>query len=147
MQLLEAKFSGPHGTVRYVDFSDEVESVFTKKGLEKAPTQEPEKFDVYSNGWETDTFITNLSPEDQPILKNVMNRLQKRVQERRIDALTYMEDYDFVKEGTITNNQFRSVLNQMNLGVSDKEFSVMTQFFATNHSMTRVNYRKLAMYK
>jgi hypothetical protein len=35
----------------------------------------------------------------------------------------------------------------MNLGVSDKEFNVMVRYFAANHSMTRVNYRKLAMYE
>jgi hypothetical protein len=99
LKLLENKYAGPNGTVYYISFSDDVESVFTKKGLEKAPTENPEPFDVYSNGWETDTFINNLSPEDEPVLRNVMRRLNERVQQRRIDALSYMEDYDFVKEG------------------------------------------------
>jgi Ca2+-binding EF-hand superfamily protein len=99
LQILESKYAGPSGTVRYVDFSDDVESVFTKKGLEKSPTENPEIFDVYSNGWETDAFINTLSPEDEPILRNVMKRLHDRVKQRRIDALSYMEDYDFVKEG------------------------------------------------
>jgi hypothetical protein len=46
-------------------------------------------------------FINNLDPVDELVLKSVMRRLKKRVQERRIDAWTYMEDYDFVKEGSI----------------------------------------------
>jgi hypothetical protein len=35
----------------------------------------------------------------------------------------------------------------MDLGISDREFSVITRYFAANHSMTRINYRKLAMYE
>jgi Ca2+-binding EF-hand superfamily protein len=99
LQNLESKYAGPNGTVRYVDFSDDVESVFTKKGLEKNPTDVPEIFDVYSNGWETDTFINNVSSEDEIILKEVMKRFHERVLQRKVDALSYMEDYDFVKEG------------------------------------------------
>ncbi|KAJ3255547.1 hypothetical protein HK103_006183 [Boothiomyces macroporosus] len=146
LKLLEDHYSDGKGSVYYVKFSDDVESVFTKKGLEKDPTSQPEVFDIYSNGWETDTDANILAPEDEVVLKAVMKRLRDRALQRRVDALAYMEDYDFVKEGTITTSQFRSVLNQMNLGVSDKEFAVITQYFATNHSLTRLNYRRLANY-
>jgi hypothetical protein len=49
---LETKYEGPNDTVRYVDFSDAVEEVFTKKGLVHNPTEKPENFDVYSNGYD-----------------------------------------------------------------------------------------------
>ncbi|KAJ3272592.1 hypothetical protein HDV01_005435 [Terramyces sp. JEL0728] len=136
LKLLEDHYSDGTGNVDYIKFSDKVESVFTKKGLEKDPTNQPEIFDIYSNGWETDTDANILTAEDEVVLKAVMKRLHDRARQRRIDALAYMEDYDFVKE----------VLNRMNLGVSDREFAVMTQFFATNHSLTRLNYRRLAEY-
>lgn len=48
--------------------------------------------------------------------------------------------------GTITTNQFRSVLNSMNLVVSDNEMKVISKFFGTNEFRTRINYRKLAEY-
>jgi hypothetical protein len=96
---LEENYVTKDGFVSYLDFCDEVESVFTKKGLEKTPLETPQTFDVYSNGWETDAFLNELLPEDEKILKAVMKRLNSRVSERRIDALSYMEDYDFVKEG------------------------------------------------
>ncbi|KAJ3323799.1 hypothetical protein HDV06_001169 [Boothiomyces sp. JEL0866] len=146
LKILEEHYSDGNGKVDYIKFSDEVESVFTKKGLERDPTNQPEVFDIYSNGWETDTDANILAAEDELVLKAVMKRLHDRAAQRRIDALAYMEDYDFVKEGTITTSQFRSVLNRMNLGVSDKEFAVITQYFATNHSLTRLNYRRLANY-
>jgi hypothetical protein len=99
LKLLAAKFAGPDDTVRYVEFVDSVECVFTKKGLESSPTDVFDVFDVYSNGWETDSFINILDPADKPVLEKVMKRIQEKVKERRIEALSYMEDYDFVNEG------------------------------------------------
>jgi hypothetical protein len=99
--LLESKFASsknPH-CVEYLKFSDMIESIFTKKGLQTSPLDEPEVFNVYSNGWEADPFEPNLSVDEDFILKNVMVRLNARIVTRRLDALAFMEDYDFVKEG------------------------------------------------
>jgi hypothetical protein len=59
-------------------------------------------FNVYSNGWQADPVEPVLLPEEDLILRSVMRRLNARILTRRVDALAYMEDYDFVKEG-ITN--------------------------------------------
>ncbi|KAI8916058.1 hypothetical protein EDD86DRAFT_250783 [Gorgonomyces haynaldii] len=149
LELLESKFECETDSqcVYYRKFANTVDAVFTKQDLVKNPTEEPEIFDVYSNGWEADPFEPKLTKEEEQILQRVMSRIHSRVKSRRIDALSYMEDYDFVKEGTITVNQFRSVLNSMNLGVTDFEMKVISKFFSTNESATRVNYRKLAEYK
>jgi hypothetical protein len=101
LRILEIKFRNEKDSsqVDYIKFSDEVESVFTKKGLVKAPTEEPERFEVYSNGWEADPSVNVLTEEENDILVKVMDRLHDKVKNRRIDALSYMEDYDFVQEG------------------------------------------------
>lgn len=102
LSLLETRFEvpGEPDHVNYLKFSDAVESVFTKKGLEKNPTDEPGTFDVYSNGWLADPYEPTLTEEEHVILVSVMERLNERVKSRRVDALIYMEDYDFVNEGT-----------------------------------------------
>lgn len=101
--MLETKFAAKDQPthVEYIKFSDLVENVFTKKGLEKTPTEVPAVFNVYSNGWEANPFELTLSKEEDLILRNVMRRLNARIVSRRVDALSYMEDYDFVKEGTL----------------------------------------------
>ncbi|KAH6602294.1 hypothetical protein BASA61_001247 [Batrachochytrium salamandrivorans] len=146
LQELEAKFKTPQDPryINYKVFSDVVESVFTKKGLEKTPTEKVDDFNVYSNGWEADPSVNILTEKDSIVLEAVLDRLAQKVEERRIDVISYMKGYDFMKEGTITTNQFRSVLNSVNLGVTDKEMLVLTKYLATNKSMTRLNYRKLA---
>jgi hypothetical protein len=81
--------------VNYVNFSDEVESVFTQKGLEKNPTAEINQFIPA----DFDPQVNELSAKDQLIYEKIITRMVEKVRQRRIDPLTYLEDYDFIKEG------------------------------------------------
>ncbi|KAJ1543221.1 hypothetical protein HK405_009429 [Cladochytrium tenue] len=133
--------------VNYVAFSDAVESVFTVKGLEMMPLTQPESVDA--------VLERRLSPcpaldeREETLLRRVLARLLEKVSQRRIDPLQYLEDFDFVREGTITTNQFRSVLNNIELFVDDEEIAVLAHHFAANpadgaHGTDRINYRPFA---
>ncbi|KAI8608640.1 hypothetical protein BC830DRAFT_1162449 [Chytriomyces sp. MP71] len=142
LETLETIFQNgfDHGMVNYVHFSDSVESVFTFKGLINAPTMEPIPFIGYENG-SVDPSLNRLTESEQKILEGTIARLREKVRERRIDILSYLEDFDFVKEGTITTNQFRSVLNTTNLPVDDAEITVLARRFTLDKNLDRVNYR------
>ena len=60
--------------VNYVAFSDDVESVFTTKNLEKAPLLQAQQFQPPQE-WDQ----KNLSPEMESILFNCMDRLAEKV--------------------------------------------------------------------
>ncbi|KAJ3099126.1 hypothetical protein HDU97_003459 [Phlyctochytrium planicorne] len=144
LATLETQYQNARDTnvVDYQRFSDDVESVFTAKGLEKDPTKEPAQFDGYLKG--ADPSLNILSTSEKQLLEKALRRLRERVRQRRIDLLSYMEDYDFVKEGTITTNQFRSALNTNNLAVDDAEIRVMARRFTIDPSLDRINYRAVA---
>ncbi|KAJ3202622.1 hypothetical protein HDU67_000392 [Dinochytrium kinnereticum] len=145
LATLESLYQNPKDTnlVDYLRFSDDVESVFTSKGLEKEPTREPELFDGFLKG--ADPSLNKLAgAHEERILENVVGRLREKIRQRRIDILSYMEDYDFVKEGTITTNQFRSVLNTNNLPIDDSEIRVLARRFTVDSNLDRVNYRAIA---
>lgn len=87
--------------VDYVSFSDDIESVFTVKGLEKNPTKEPEAFTnyVYESGVQP---TSRLIPRSEgAVLNRVLTRLIEKVKQRRLDVLSYLEDFDFVNEGIV----------------------------------------------
>ncbi|KAJ3405397.1 hypothetical protein HDU80_001425 [Chytriomyces hyalinus] len=132
-----------HGMVNYVAFSDAVESVFTFKGLINAPTMEPQPFTGYENG-NVDPLLNSLTESENEILNRVVSRLREKVRQRRIDVLSYLEDFDFVNEGTITTNQFRSVMNSIDLPVDDAEITVLARRFTQDKNLDRVNYRAFA---
>ena len=58
----------------YMRFSDDVESIFTHKDLEKTPTAEVQQF---VPPMEVGTDV--LSPEEEQILQKTMHRLAERV--------------------------------------------------------------------
>ena len=58
----------------YMRFSDEIESIFTRKNLEKTPTAEVVQF-VPSVG--VNMYV--LSPEEEQTLQKTMHRLAERV--------------------------------------------------------------------
>ncbi|KAJ3109975.1 hypothetical protein HDU96_007005 [Phlyctochytrium bullatum] len=129
--------------VDYIRFSDDVEKVFTTKGLEREPTKEPEPFSGYLKG--ADPGLNELGGEgEMRVLAKALTRLRERIRQRRMDILPYLEDYDFVREGTITTNQFRSVLNTHNLPLDDEELRIIARRFSVDSSMDRINYRALA---
>ncbi|KAJ3122662.1 hypothetical protein HK101_006549, partial [Irineochytrium annulatum] len=145
LAALETTYENPHdrASIDYVRFSDDVESVFTAKGLETAPTVNPATFAGYSKG--ADPALNKLEGEgDEKILRKVIARLREKVIIRRVDILSYLEDFDFVREGTITTNQFRSVLCTHNLGVDDEEIKVLARRFTIDAKMDRINYRAFA---
>jgi Ca2+-binding EF-hand superfamily protein len=147
--------------VDYVAFSDEIESVFTVKGLQTNPTYEMTEYIPD----DMDPTLNILSAKDQAAYQQIIDGMVEKVRQRRIDPLTYLEDFDFIKEGggfyelinssgrnhshstktgTITTNQFRSVLNEVGLAVNDEEIKVLAHRFATTKALDRVNYRSFA---
>ncbi|KAJ3210533.1 hypothetical protein HDU82_007937 [Entophlyctis luteolus] len=145
LQTLERLYQNPYdpGMVNYVQFSDAVETVFTVKGLVNAPTVEPSPFVGYENG-NVDPSLNLLTVSEQKILDGAIARLREKVRQKRIDVLSYLEDFDFVREGTITTNQFRSVLGSINLPVDDSEITVLARRFTLDKNLDRLNYRAFA---
>lgn len=60
--------------VDYMTFSDEVESIFTTKHLEKTPTAKVVQFKPNS-----EVDCNSLSPEEEQILQKTLHRLAERV--------------------------------------------------------------------
>ena len=65
--------------VDYMLFSDEVESIFTHKNLEKTPTAEVQQFVP-----PVEVDLNILSPEEEQILQKTMHRLAERVRKEEM---------------------------------------------------------------
>lgn len=112
--------------VDYIRFCDDVESVFTVKGLEKNPLYEVKQFqpppEIENN---------RLASNAEIHLETVMHRLADRVRVRRIQIFPLFEDYDRVHNGSVSRSQFHRVLSELELGslVSASEFDVLYRKF------------------
>lgn len=112
--------------VDYMQFSDEVESIFTQKDLEKNPTAEVQQFVP-----PVEVDLNVLSPEEEQILQKTMHRLAEKVRVRRIQIFPLFEDYDRVHIGSVTRSQFHRVLSELGLGglVNALEFGILYRKF------------------
>jgi len=112
--------------VDYYAFCDEIETVFTRKGLEKNPTLKVEQFKPKYN-----TTPKSLSPDAEETVKAVLLRLADRVRLRRIQLFPLFEDYDRVHNCTVSRSQFHRVLSELELVglVSEREFQTLYDKF------------------
>eukprot|EP00795_Rhopilema_esculentum_P008232 gene8232-14169_t len=112
--------------VDYTQFCDDVESVFTVKGLEKNPL-----YDVKQFRPPPDSENNKLAENAENMLETVMHRLADRVRIRRIQIFPLFEDYDRVHNGSVSRSQFHRVLSELELGslVSAREFDVLYKKF------------------
>ncbi|XP_070544504.1 uncharacterized protein [Ptychodera flava] len=112
--------------VEYLQFNDEIESIFTVKNLEKAPLLTPQQYrvpvEVEQNG---------LTDGDRMIYNSTMDRLADKVRMRRMQLFPLFEDYDRVHNGTVSRSQFRRVLSELELGslVNEREFQILYERF------------------
>ncbi|XP_064635375.1 uncharacterized protein LOC135492703 isoform X2 [Lineus longissimus] len=126
--ILEDKYQDPryHDEIDYRAFSDEIESVFTKKNLEKSPLISPVQFKPPVE-WEQN----HLDPETEACLNRCIERVAEKVGKTRMQLFPLFEDYDRVHNGTVSRSQFRRVLSELALGslVNDQELKTLYDKF------------------
>ncbi|CAF2018845.1 unnamed protein product [Rotaria magnacalcarata] len=96
--------------IEYRKFCDEIESIFTTDFLEKNPLVESEQYLTLK-----DATTIRLDPDKEDRVRNVMLKLAERVHARRLQLFPLFEDFDRVRNGHVTQNQFLRVLNDLSL--------------------------------
>lgn len=128
ISILEDKYLSPGypDYVDYVKFSDDVESIFTFKELEKAPLQNVVQFKPPEE-WE----LNKLEPEAESQFSMCMDKIAEKVRKHRMQLYPLFEDYDRVHNGTVSRSQFRRVLSELELAslVNEQEFKLLWQKF------------------
>ena len=103
-ERLEEHFALPNdrGLINYVDFSEELDAIFTNKALEKHPTCRPDTFNAPSILDPKDV----LDAQEEPVLINCLQRLGTDVKHRRLLIKPYFQDKDRSRSGFIAFTRF-----------------------------------------
>ncbi|KAI8521606.1 hypothetical protein Bbelb_013600 [Branchiostoma belcheri] len=138
--ILEREFQSPVDPdfVEYLRFSDEVESIFTIKELEKMPEVTPQQFKPPVE-WQ----LNVLSEENEAMVKVTMERIAEKVKKHRMQLFPPFEDFDRVNNGTVSRSQFKRVLTELELGslVNHREYvSLFQKFMVRVGGREDVNY-------
>jgi len=129
------ELSDDNTRVNYLSLVEEVNTVFTIKGLEKDPLLRTKEF-VMPDYLDPEK---RLSEAEGEFLDQVMSKLAVYLKKYRVLTKAYFKDADKVNIGIIPSSKFASILNFLKLKVSEKEMKILLKRFYVKSNI-EINY-------
>ena len=123
----QAPKEGKH--VKWREFCDAVDEVFTKKGLEKA-------VDTILDDARTQTLYgrTNPTKPQKNVTEEVVQRFKQMLVRQRLDAKSFFQDFDRHKHFKVSPKQFRQVLANFGFTMSDEELEAIIKIYGNQQN-------------
>eukprot|EP00736_Rhodelphis_marinus_P014185 Rmarinus@m.24293 len=114
----------------WMDWADDVDSVFTVKHLEENPRVRPGN---------TFDFVNTVRPQDREkphVLQSVLDQLQHGTATQRILTKPQFQPFDKHNRGMITVQQFRRVLSfALKIDLSEEEFAEIARYYGSDDGL------------
>jgi Ca2+-binding EF-hand superfamily protein len=136
-EILLQRYTSEHdpNLVDYVTFNEEMEGIFTKKGLEKAPTAKVDDFKPPSI-IDPDDVLTDA---EEKVLEECLVRIGTECKNRRLLLKPFFQDKDKINCGVVANSRFRSIFDFLKLYITDEEYKIINKRFVAN-APNEINY-------
>lgn len=121
--------------IRYFDFNEDIERIFTLKDLEKNPGTTLDKFKAPSI-LDPKNVLTN---EEEEELEACMKRIGTDVRHRRLLIKPFFQDKDKSNSGFVSNTRFRSIFDNQKLWITDREYYLINKRFQAQ-AANEINY-------
>ncbi|KAG7382175.1 hypothetical protein PHYPSEUDO_005150 [Phytophthora pseudosyringae] len=96
-------------------FVDDVESVFTVKGLEQKPHQDLKTLETREGQFGGVVIDKDLTPAEEDEVKRVLLTMKRAIDRQRMEIKPAFEDFDRSKQGFISSTKFERVLSMFAL--------------------------------
>ncbi|KAH7826355.1 putative ef hand family protein [Monocercomonoides exilis] len=125
-------------TIRWMDFCDTVDSIFTSKKLEKAPTRhlEPAALSTLRNL----SIIDPVYSTKSEALQSVISEYHEIMVTRRLFMKPAFQDFDRHNNGRVTVAQFRQALDILKLPINESRANLLCAHYRDMIVPTDVNY-------
>lgn len=136
-QILVDTFKLPSDSnlINYVDFVEEIDRIFTKKGLEKEPTTVLEEYNPINLIDPLDVLTT----AEEQVLEKCLRRLGRETRNRRLLLKPFFQDKDKINCGVVANSRFRSIFDFLKLTLTDEEYEIINKRFMAK-APNEINY-------
>ena len=118
----QAPKAGAH--IKWREFSDQVDEVFTKKGLEKS-------VDIILDDARTQSFYGQSKPTDidQQIVDKVVEQFKFLINRERLDAKSFFQDQDKHNHFKVSPKQFKQTMTLLGINLSDQELESIKKIY------------------
>lgn len=126
--------------VKWMDFCEDVDLVYTKKGLEKAPLERVPQ--IGKTVFEPVKHIAvKFTPEEEEAVQELLRNYQTAITSKRAHLKPLFEDFDITKIGYVTKNQFTRILKQFDFVPSDDRlYNLLLKLYMDRGNIDEVNY-------
>lgn len=121
--------------INYIYFEEEIDRIFTKKGLEKEPTTKLEEFKPTSLIDPDDV----LNDAEEKVLEACLVRLGTETRNRRLLLKPFFQDKDKIRCGVVANSRFRSIFDFLKLTLTEEEYGIINKRFVAG-APNEINY-------
>jgi Ca2+-binding EF-hand superfamily protein len=129
------KVNGDVKLIDYVLFEDEIDRIFTKKGLEKEPTARVDEFQPV-NLIDPDDVLNDA---EEDVLEECLVRIGTETRNRRLLLKPFFQDKDKIRCGVVANTRFRSIFDFLKLSLTEKEYGIINKRFVAS-APNEINY-------
>jgi Ca2+-binding EF-hand superfamily protein len=133
--VLCEQFSVPEkpGMIRWKDFSDLVEEIFTLKNLEKQPERE-----INTSSLMFKTTREGMNANQIASARKLIERFKFVTVATRLYIKQFFQDWDRLGRNKVTPKQFRQVLATVRFNMSEEEYKAVTSYYLCDDGY--VNY-------
>ncbi|CAD8206649.1 unnamed protein product [Paramecium pentaurelia] len=129
----------PNGQVDYNQFCEDVDKIFTIKGIDKEPQAQVPQIDDSTTLPARRRYL-QMTEQEAIQLDELLMKYKQAIQNKRVLLKPVFEDFDKTKQGYITTNQFLRILNQFNLFPDPISLNLLLKRFVDKANLNEVNY-------
>lgn len=136
---LALKYQSADGMFDYSEFCGFIDSAFTQKGIEYAPTSQVKPVTSEDTLLARRKFL-EASTEEQGEVDQIIVEFRKAVVNKRINLKPMFQDFDITRNGHVTKPQFIRVLSQLRIVAPDHIMHLLLKRYMDKGNTDEVNY-------
>jgi Ca2+-binding EF-hand superfamily protein len=140
MRALFERYTIPEdGLFNYSALTQKIDSAFTQIGLESTPTARISMPDAESTLPARRNKIKS-APEEQGRMDEIDESLRARVRERRLNLVSFFQDFDRSRRGHVSKGQFARVMATMAVELKVNDVDALCKRYCDLGNHTEFNY-------
>lgn len=126
--------------IRWMDFCDDIDLVWTTKGIDKDPLYKVQPYDISLTIPARRVYL-ELTAAEESRLADLLEKYRREIASKRILLKPHFEDFDTTKIGYITKNQFLRILDQFDvLPKNQDDVNLLLRKYIDKGNLNEVNY-------
>lgn len=139
MQSLFERYTREDGLFCYAELTARIDEAFTKVGLEREPLLRIPMTDA-STTLPARRNKVKLHPAEHGTIDKIEEKIRARVRERRLNLVSFFQDFDRARRGHVSKAQFHRVMATLNFELDADAVQLLGKRYCDLGNLKEFNY-------